>query len=196
MRLIVGLGNPGLEYELTPHNLGFLTIDRLAADAGIRVTRKEGNALAGPGKIAGQEILLAKPLSYMNLSGGPIKVLLRKYELTPADLLVIYDDLDLPWSAIRLRQKGSPGSHNGMKSIVSSLGTSEFARLRLGIHPGRPYGDGAKYVLRPLPREELDELDGILDRAAEVVRILLSDGAEKAMAAENRRAGGTNQEEA
>ena len=196
MRLIVGLGNPGPEYELTPHNLGFLTVDRLADDAGIRVSRKEGNALVGPGKIEGQDVLLAKPLSYMNLSGGPIKVLLRKYELTPADLLVIYDDLDLPWGAIRLRQKGSAGSHKGMKSVVASLGGTEFARLRLGVHPGRPYGDGAKYVLRPLGRDELKELDGVLDRAARVVRILLSEGAEKAMAAENRRAGGTNQEEA
>ena len=196
MRLIVGLGNPGPEYEFTPHNLGFLTIDRLADDAGIRVTRKEGNALVGPGKIAEQDVLLAKPLSYMNLSGGPIKVLLAKYDLTPADLLVVYDDLDLPWGSMRLRQRGSAGSHNGMKSVVGSLGTTEFDRLRLGVHPGRPYGDGARYVLRPLRREELEELDGILDRAASVVRVLLSEGAEKAMAAENRRAGGTNQEEA
>ncbi len=196
MRLIVGLGNPGPEYEFTPHNLGFLAIDRLAQDAGIRVDRKEGNALVGPGRIEQQDVLLAKPLSFMNLSGGPIKVLLRKYELTPADLLVIYDDLDLPWGAMRLRKMGSAGTHNGMKSVVASLGSTEFARLRLGAHPGRPYGDGARYVLRPLRRDELDELDGILDRAAKVVRILLSDGAEKAMAAENRRAVGTNQEEA
>jgi len=196
MHLIVGLGNPGEKYRLTPHNLGFLAIDRLAEDAGIRVSRPEGNALVGKGSVAGEEVVLAKPLSYMNLSGGPVKVLLDKYGLTPADLLLIYDELDLPWGSMRLKPKGSSGGHNGVESVIGSMKTQEFARLRLGIHPGRPVGDGARYVLRRFRREEEAELEDLTGRAADVVRLYLSDGAEKAMAVANRRAVGQRDEEA
>ena len=190
MRLIVGLGNPGPEYELTPHNLGFLTIDRLAEDAGIRVRRREANALLGEGSIEGRRVMLAKPLSYMNLSGGPVKSLVVKNELEPKDLLVVYDDLALPWGALRLRERGSAGGHHGMESIIDALKTDEFARLRLGINPGRPFGDGAKYVLRRLRPAEIDDLGEVLGQAAEIVRLLLSDGAAKAMTVANRRAEG------
>ncbi|MCB1019314.1 MAG: aminoacyl-tRNA hydrolase [Bryobacterales bacterium] len=196
MHLIVGLGNPGPEYALTPHNLGFLTIDRLAEDAGIRVVRPEAGALVGRGEIAGKPVVLAKPLSYMNLSGGPVKKLLEKYELGPERLLVIVDELDLPWASMRLKPKGSAAGHNGMKSILGSLGTADFPRLRLGIHPGRPIGNGAQYVLRQFRSAEVKELEEILSRAADVVRLYLSDGAEKAMAVANRRADGVNNEEA
>ena len=196
MQLIVGLGNPGPEYQLTPHNLGFLTIDRLAEQCGIRVVRPEAGALAGRGEIAGKPVLLAKPLSYMNLSGGPVSKLLERYDLAPDRLLVVYDELDLPWGSMRLKPKGSPAGHNGMKSIIGSLGTSEIARLRLGIHPGRPVGDGARYVLRQFRSSEVNELEEFLSRAADVVRLYLSDGAEKAMAVANRRAEGANNEEA
>lgn len=188
MHLIVGLGNPGPEYEQTPHNVGFLLIDRLAEKHGIRVNRPEGNALVGVGKIGGAEAILAKPLSYMNLSGGPVKTLLGKYELTADQLLVVYDELDLPWGGMRMRPKGSAAGHKGVASIISSLGSQEFARLRLGIHPGRPIGSGAKYVLRQFGRQELEELDQILERAAEVVELLMAEGVEKAMAVANRRA--------
>jgi PTH1 family peptidyl-tRNA hydrolase len=190
MRLIVGLGNPGPEYEHTPHNLGFLAIDRLAADANIRVNRPEGGAQVGVGTIAGEEVVLAKPLSYMNLSGGPTKKLLGKYDLEPSDVLVIYDELDLPWGSMKLKERGSAGGHRGMESMIQSLGTMDFERLRLGINPGRPLGDAARFVLRRLNREEVEELEGITERAAEVVRLLISEGAEKAMSVANRRAGG------
>jgi peptidyl-tRNA hydrolase, PTH1 family len=188
MRLIVGLGNPGAEYEHTPHNVGFLLIDRLAGKYGIRVNRPEGNALVGVGRIAGEDVVLAKPLSYMNLSGGPVKTLLGKYGLSAGELLVAYDELDLPWGGMRMRPRGSAAGHNGVASIISSLGSEEFTRLRLGIHPGRPIGSGAKYVLRLLSKVELEELDQILERAAEVVELYMAEGVEKAMAVANRRA--------
>lgn len=192
--LIVGLGNPGPQYSLTPHNLGFLTIDRLAADAGIRVSRPEANALVGRGEIGGSPVILAKPLSFMNLSGGPVKGLLRKYELELRDLLVVYDELDLPWGTMRLRQRGSAAGHNGMISIIDALNSQEFLRLRIGAHPGYRLADGAAYLLRPFKRSQEEELDAILGRAADIVRLLLSDGAAKAMAVCNRRAEGSDTE--
>jgi PTH1 family peptidyl-tRNA hydrolase len=192
--LIVGLGNPGPEYSLTPHNLGFLTIDRLAAGDGIRVSRPEANALVGRGEIAGSPVILAKPLSFMNLSGGPVKALLNKYELEARQLLLIYDELDLPWGTLRMRERGSAAGHNGMISVISALGTPEFLRLRIGIHPGRRVADGAAFVLQPFKRAQENELDAILGRAVDVVRLLISDGAAKAMAVCNRRAEGSDTE--
>ena len=185
--LVVGLGNPGEEYRWTPHNLGFLTVEDLARDAAIRLSRPEENALVGRGTIEGRDALLAKPLSFMNLSGSPVKRLLHRYDMPLERLLVVYDELDLPWGRLRLKQKGSPAGHNGMRSIVSSLGTSEFPRLRIGIHPGHPVSDGARYVLHPFSRSEIEEVEGIVKRAADVVRHTLRDGAQKAMARCNRR---------
>ena len=192
--LIVGLGNPGEQYSHTPHNLGFLTIDRLAGEEGIRVNRPEANALVGRGEINGSPVILAKPLSFMNLSGGPVKALLQKYELEPAQLLVIYDELDLPWGTLRLRQRGSAAGHNGMISVISSLQSPDFLRLRIGIHPGRRVADGAAYVLQPFRIAQEKDLDAILGRAADIVRLLLSDGAAKAMTVCNRRAEGSDTE--
>ncbi|MDE0265002.1 MAG: aminoacyl-tRNA hydrolase [Bryobacterales bacterium] len=185
--LIVGLGNPGEEYRQTPHNLGFLTVERLSEDAGVRVTRPEEDALVGCGQIGGKQALLAKPLSFVNRSGGPVKRLLRRYHLTPHRLLVVYDELDLAWGRLRLKQKGSAAGHNGMQSIIDALGTSEFPRLRIGIHPGHPVSNGARYVLRPFTRDEIEEVEEIVGRAAEVVRHALAEGTEKAMARSNRR---------
>lgn len=185
--LIVGLGNPGEEYRQTPHNLGFLTVERLAEDAGVRVTRPEEDALVGSGQIGGKRALLAKPLSFVNRSGGPVKRLLRRYRLPPHRLLVVYDELDLDWGRLRLKQKGSAAGHNGMQSIIDALGTSEFPRLRIGIHPGHPVSNGARYVLRPFTRDEIEEVGEIVGRAAEVVRHALAEGTEKAMARSNRR---------
>ncbi len=186
--LVVGLGNPGPQYRWTPHNMGFLTVDALAREAGIRVERPEENALVGRGTVSERSAVLAKPLSFMNLSGGPIKGLVRRYELPVNRLLVVYDELDLPWGRLRLRQKGSPAGHNGMKSIIASLGTSQFPRLRIGIHPGHPVGDRSRYLLRPLGRSRVEEVEGIAGRAADVVGDLLAEGAQKAMARCNRRA--------
>ena len=186
-RLVVGLGNPGDEFRRTPHNLGFLTLERLALDAGIRVARPEEEALVGIGEIGGRRALLAKPLLYMNRSGGPVKRLLGRYGLDPGQLLVVYDELDLAWGRLRLKQKGSSAGHNGMQSIVDSLGTSDFPRLRIGIHPGHPVSNGARYVLRPFARDEIEEVEEIVGRAADVVRHTLAEGTEKAMARCNRR---------
>ena len=185
--MVVGLGNPGERYVHTPHNLGFRAVDRVALDAGIRISRLQERALVGRGGIGGRDALLAKPLSYMNGSGEPVKRLLRRYRMQPGELLVVYDELDLPWGRLRLRRRGSAGGHNGMQSIVDSLGTCEFARLRIGVHPGRAVRDRARYVLRRLGEDEIGQVEGIVGRAAETVRHALAEGIDKAMARANRR---------
>lgn len=195
MFLVVGLGNPGPEYELTPHNLGFLAIDELARLEGVRVQRPEANALVGHGEIGKTDVVLAKPLSYMNLSGGPVKVLARKYEIPPERVLIVYDELALPWGHIRVRERGSAGGHNGVKSLIQGLGTQEFPRVRMGIQPDHPVADSARYVLAPVRRERLEELPEFIERAVDAVRTILSTGAEKAMAKFNRRAGGPKAED-
>ena len=136
MKLIVGLGNPGIEYQFTPHNLGFLAIDRIAHDCGVEVRNRQCHALTARAKIGGEPVLLAKPETFMNLSGMSVRELVAKYEIRPeSDLIVIYDELDLPLGTIRIRQRGSSAGHNGMKSIIGALGTQEFLRIRLGIAP-------------------------------------------------------------
>lgn len=193
--LVVGLGNPGPEYESTPHNLGFLTVDRLAGRHSIRVSRLECRALVGAGRVEGRPVLLAKPQTFMNLSGQSVKGLLDKHGLKPEHLLVIYDELDLPWTTLRIRPKGSAAGHNGMKDIIRCLGTDEFARLRLGIHPGHPVRDGAKFVLAPFKSGQKKELDELLDAASAAAESIIAQGVEKAMAAYNRRAPGSTREE-
>jgi PTH1 family peptidyl-tRNA hydrolase len=194
MYLIVGLGNPGPEYELTPHNLGFLVLDRLAEEEQIRFGWREAESLVGRGTVAGESVLLAKPLSFMNRSGGPVKALLNRYEIDLGRLLVVYDELALPWGELRIRQRGSDAGHHGMESVIAALGSQEVPRLRVGISPGFRVRDGAEFVLRPFRPRERRELDEILARAAGAVRTILSDGAAKAMTVYNRRAGGSNNE--
>lgn len=191
---IVGLGNPGPQYELSPHNLGFLAIDRLAARNGIKVVRPECRALAGVGRIGNAEVLLAKPQTYMNLSGTSVRPLLEKWELTPARLIVVYDDLDLPWGSLRIRAKGSAGGHHGMESVIRSVGTNEFVRVRLGVHPGCELRDDVEYLLAPLWSGLRKDLDPLLDRAAEAVESIIADGVAMSMTRFNRRAGGANEE--
>lgn len=193
--LVAGLGNPGPEYEKTPHNLGFLAVDRVAARHGIRVTRKEANSLVGLGAIQGRAAVLVKPQTFMNVSGPAVKALLDRYELSAANLLLVYDELALPWKQLRLRPKGSSAGHNGVKSVIRSVGTEEFARLRLGIHPGHPIGDGARFVLEPVRKAQWNELDEMLDQAADAIESVLAEGVEKAMAKYNRRAPGSTEEE-
>lgn len=195
MHLIVGLGNPGPEYAHTPHNLGFLTVDKLAREGGIHVGRPECRALVGLGRLEGRDVALAKPLSYMNLSGGPVKALLEKYGLGLESLMVVYDELNLPWSSVRIRERGSAGGHNGMKSVIQTLGSQEFLRVRLGIAPAHPVEDGAEYVLGPFRRSQEKEVEELVGRAAEAVRSILAEGAAKAMTRWNRRAEGQNTEE-
>ena len=194
MFLIVGLGNPGPEYAHTPHNVGFMTIDRLAEVCGLTVRRPECGALVGVGQVEGRPVVLAKPQSYMNLSGGAVKKLLEKYELQPADLVVIYDELNLPWSSVRIRLRGSAGGHNGMKSVIAALGTKEFMRVRLGVGPGHPVGDTTEYLLSPFRRSQQKELEELVGRGADAVRSILAEGAAKAMTRFNRRAGGQTTE--
>ncbi len=187
MRLIVGLGNPGPEYQWTPHNLGFLAVDEIANRASIRVERPEGKALVGRGKLAGEEVLLAKPQTYMNLSGISVRELLGKYELGPESLLALYDERDLPWGMIRIGERGSPGTHNGAKSLTSAVGTQEFSRLRLGCGPEHPVSDLAAYVLRPMKKAELESAAEMIAEAADAVELLLSVGTATAMNKYNRR---------
>ncbi|MCZ2153515.1 MAG: aminoacyl-tRNA hydrolase [Bryobacterales bacterium] len=193
--LIVGLGNPGNQYELTPHNLGFHVVDRLAERLGIRVSQRSSNALVGFGRKNDSTIILAKPQTYMNLSGSAVKPLLASKGLSTADLIVVYDDLDLPWTGLRIRLKGSAGTHNGMKSIVGNLGTSDFVRVRVGIHPEHPLGDAARFVLTKFRKADLADLAELLDYASDAVLAIVSEGAEKAMAKFNRRARGLFEEE-
>ena len=188
MRLIVGLGNPGPDYEWTPHNLGFLAVDALAGRAGIRITRPESKALVGLGKIGGQEVVLAKPQTMMNLSGASVRMLLERYEGAPADLIVLIDEVDLPWGMLRIRDKGLNSTHNGLKSIISALGTDEFVRVRIGVQPEKLWGDRREYVLRVMGREERKVAEEAVVAAAEAVEMILAEGTEKAMSRFNRKA--------
>ena len=187
MRLIVGLGNPGPEYQWTPHNLGFLTVDELANRGGIRVERPEAQALVGLGKVAGKEVILAKPQTYMNLSGNSVGRLMDKYEVQPEELLVMFDERDLPWGMIRIGERGSPGTHNGAKSVISAVGTQEFARLRLGCGPDHAVGDLAAYVLRPMKKNELEVAGEMVGNAGDAVELMLTQGIAAAMNKYNRR---------
>jgi PTH1 family peptidyl-tRNA hydrolase len=187
MRLIVGLGNPGPEYQWTPHNLGFLAVDELANRNAIRVERPESKALVGIGKVAGEEVILAKPQTYMNLSGISVCRLMEKYELEPEGLLVMFDERDLPWGMIRIGERGSPGTHNGAKSVTSVLGTQEFARLRLGCGPDHPVGDLAAYVLRPMKKSDLEVAAEMVASVGDAVELLLTQGIAAAMNKFNRR---------
>jgi len=196
MFLVAGLGNPGDEYSRTPHNLGFLTIDRLAERHGIRVTRRDSRALVGLGEIDGHEVMLAKPQTFMNLSGTSLAPLMEKHSVPPDRLVVVYDELDLPWLTLRIKPKGSPAGHKGMISVIGSLGTSSLVRVRLGIHPGRRLTSGAEYVLAPVRRSQEKELDGFVGYAADAVRSIIAEGVAMAMTKFNRRAPGSNIEEA
>jgi PTH1 family peptidyl-tRNA hydrolase len=196
MFLVAGLGNPGEEYALSPHNLGFLTVDRLAERHGIRVTRKDSKALVGVGEIDGQAVMLAKPQTFMNLSGTSVAPLMEKHSIPVEKLVVVYDELDLPWLGLKIKPKGSAAGHNGMKSVIGSLKTSDIARVRMGIHPGHKLSSGADFVLAPVKRSQRKELEEFVDYSADAVRSIIAEGVEKAMTRFNRRAQGLNTEEA
>ena len=192
--LVVGLGNPGEEYQNTPHNLGFMVIDRLAGSHAIRVSRKENMSLVGLGGIAGKRVAVAKPQTFMNLSGPAVKGLLERYELKPDRLIVVYDELDLPWGSMRIRLNGSAAGHNGVKSLIGSLGTNEFTRIRLGIDTGSP-AKGAQVVLGQFKRAQKQDVEETVVRAADAVEFILAEGAAQAMTKYNRRAQGLKTEE-
>jgi peptidyl-tRNA hydrolase, PTH1 family len=187
MRLIVGLGNPGPEYEWTPHNLGFLAVDGLAASAGIRVTRPEAKSYIGRGKVAGQEVVLAKPQTMMNLSGMAVRELLERHECSAAEMILLIDEVDLPWGMLRIRERGTGSTHNGFKSIVRAVGTDEFIRIRMGCQPEYPVGDLADYVLTPMRRAEREIAQQMARDAGEAVELILNEGVGRAMTRFNRR---------
>jgi len=188
VKLIIGLGNPGIEYQFTPHNLGFLTIDRIANRLGIEVRNRQCRALTARTTMAGEPVVLAKPETYMNLSGLSVRELAVEHQVDVSrDLIVIYDELDLPLGAIRIRQRGSSAGHNGMESILGALGTDEFLRIRLGIAPERKVADGVKYVLTPFRKAQFELVDGILDTAVQAVEMILKDGPAAAMNRFNRK---------
>jgi PTH1 family peptidyl-tRNA hydrolase len=189
-RLIVGLGNPGTEYEWTRHNLGFMLVDLLAREAGAQIKRRDCRALVGQAELEGERVELVKPQTYMNLSGESVACLLVKQEATEAknaaqSLIVISDDLALPFGMIRLRPRGSAGGHNGLKSIIASIKTDEFIRLRIGIQPLHPLNDTARFVLDQFSRAERLEVEKVLERSADALRAILRDGIDKAMSQYN-----------
>jgi PTH1 family peptidyl-tRNA hydrolase len=185
--LIVGLGNPGAEYEWTRHNLGFMLIDKLARDAGADVGRRECSSLVGRTVIEDCVVKLVKPRTFMNLSGEAVACFVAKQKLstTNESLLVISDDLALPFGTIRIRPRGSAGGHNGLKSIIGALGSDDFIRLRMGIQPEHPINDARRFVLDPFPKSVRSKLEEILDLSAEAVRTVLKDGVLKAMSEYN-----------
>ncbi len=182
MWLIVGLGNPGEKYANTRHNIGFHCLKHLANQHNLTFDGKRANARIAEGHIAGQRVALAKPQTFMNLSGQAVSGLHAWYKLDPAtDLLVIYDDMDLPFGRLRIRQRGSAGTHNGMKSIVGQLGTQEFARLRVGVDQPPQGWDAVRYVLGRFTKEEEEQLPNIYANVADAVELILREGVRAAM---------------
>jgi PTH1 family peptidyl-tRNA hydrolase len=179
--LIVGLGNPGREYAQTRHNIGFQVVSRLADKHGLNFSRVQNQAIIATGRVGGARVVLAKPQTWMNDSGQAVGPLVRFYKVELTRLLIVYDDLDRPSGSLRLRSEGGHGGHNGMRSIVTRLGTQEFARLRVGI--GRPPGrmDPAAYVLQPFARDEEILMDAARDRAVEAIECFLAEGIVSAM---------------
>jgi PTH1 family peptidyl-tRNA hydrolase len=180
--LIVGLGNPGASYERTRHNLGFMVVDRLAREAQTQVKRDECRALIGRAVIENQTVELAKPLTFMNLSGESVSCLLAKPDRSIEKLIVVSDDLAIPFGTIRLRPKGSHGGQNGLRSIIDCLRTSDFIRLRIGIMPEHPISNAKNFVLENFAKSEAETVEKVLERGAEAVRAVIADGVERAMA--------------
>jgi len=194
VKLIIGLGNPGVEYQFTPHNAGFLAIDRIAEFCNVSVANRRGRALTAKARLADTEVLLAKPETYMNLSGLAVAALVNEFEITnpSQDIIVIYDELDLPLGTIRIRERGSANGHNGAKSVSGALGTDEWLRIRIGV--GKPAledgreirSGGTDYLLSPMRKQELEKLDEVLDRVRQAVEAILSKGPGPAMSEFNR----------
>lgn len=184
MKLIVGLGNPGPEYERTRHNAGWQVVDAFAKKFRIAVTHHEKNALTGTGRVAGGSVLVAKPLTYMNLSGDAVRLLVNAYAETPAGMMVVYDDIDLPLGRLRIRPNGSAGTHNGMRSIIAELGTENFPRLRIGV--GAPQGRLRDYVLDEFAPEEQPIVDDTIKRSIDALVLFMRDDLRRAMNEFNR----------
>jgi PTH1 family peptidyl-tRNA hydrolase len=188
VKLIVGLGNPGDEYKFTPHNLGFLAIDRIAGSLGIEVRNRQHRALTARAVIGDVPVMLAKPETYMNLSGVSVQGLVQEYEAKPeSDLIVIQDELDFPLGTLRIHTRRSSAGHNGIESIIGALGTQDFLRIRIGVAPEHKITDGQGYLLSPLRKKELEVVDGVLDTVEEAVKVILKEGPAAAMNRFNRK---------
>ena len=188
MKLIVGLGNPGVEYQFTPHNLGFLAIDRIANEYGVEVKNRHCRALTARAVIGWETVLLAKPETFMNLSGISVRELVSKHEVrVEEDLIVIQDELDFPLGTLRLQRRRSSAGHNGVESIINALDTQDFLRIRMGVAPDRKIEDGMSYLLAPFRKAQLKVVDEMLEVAAEAVEVILTDGAAAAMNRFNRK---------
>jgi len=193
VKLIVGLGNPGPEYAFTPHNAGFLAVDRIAAICDVQIANRRARALTAKAKLAGHDVLLAKPETFMNLSGLSVAALLHELELGIEDLIVLYDELAIPLGTLRIRERGSSGGHNGVKSISGVLGTEEWTRVRIGV--GKPplesgrevKAGGTDFLLSPMRKAELNVLDEMLDQAVRAVETILTKGVSVAMQEFNRK---------
>jgi peptidyl-tRNA hydrolase, PTH1 family len=195
MLCVAGLGNPGSRYEDTPHNVGFAVIDELSRRHSITLGKDQGNTLAGAGFIGSERVILVKPQTFMNLSGNGVSAVLRYRNLTNRDLIAVFDELDLPWTALRIKKNGSAAGHNGVKSIIGALQTDEFIRVRVGIRPDTPFRDAAEYVLAPFRGKMKDEMEEVVSYTADAVESIVAEGADKAMAKFNRRARGIQEEE-
>jgi PTH1 family peptidyl-tRNA hydrolase len=189
VKLIVGLGNPGIEYQFTPHNLGFLVVDQIANEFGVEVRNRQCRALTGRVVIGSETVLLAKPETFMNLSGISVRELVSKHDVrVEEDLTVIQDELDFPLGTIRIQRKRSSAGHNGIESIISSLGTQDFLRIRMGVAPERKIEDGMSYLLSPFRKAQLKVVDEMLEVAADAVKAIVAEGAAAAMNRFNRKA--------
>jgi PTH1 family peptidyl-tRNA hydrolase len=188
VKLIVGLGNPGDEYELTPHNVGFLVADRIAGERGVEIRNRQCRALTARIQVGDEPVLLAKPETYMNLSGLSVRELVAEYEVKPeTDLIVIQDELDFPLGTLRIHTRRSSAGHNGIESIIGALNTQDFLRIRIGVTPERKVEDGQRYLLAPFRKADLAVVDGMIDTAVEAVQMILTEGAAAAMNRFNRR---------
>ena len=189
VKLIVGLGNPGIEYECTPHNLGFLAIDRIADDLRVEVRNRQCRALTARAVMGDEPVLLAKPETFMNLSGDSVRALVAKHEAQPeSDLIVIQDELDFPWGTLRIHRQRSSAGHHGIESIIEALGTQDFLRIRIGVAPDLKVEDGERYLLSPIRKAELKVVGEMLDTTAEAVKTILKEGPAAAMNRFNRKA--------
>lgn len=186
----MGLGNPGAEYDFSPHNLGFAVVDRLAVRNCVSLTRKQSQSLCGRWQVDDDEIWLIKPQTFMNLSGAAVKDWLVKQDCGPRNLLVIADDLDLPLGALRIRQQGGAAGHHGLESIIASIGSNQFARVRIGVRPEHPISDTVDYLLSPVKKSRRREWDEVVDRASQAIEAISRDGIAKAMNRFNQRASG------
>jgi peptidyl-tRNA hydrolase, PTH1 family len=187
VKLIVGLGNPGYEYQWTPHNLGFMAVDRLAEICKSEFSRREARARVASGRFHGEKVVLAKPQTFMNQSGVSVSGLLRTLDVPMDDLIVLVDDIDLPLGSLRVRRKGSAGGHNGLKSIIGALETDIFTRVRMGAGTDRPVDDLVSYVLSPFCERDQEAVAEMIEQAVEAVRVILKEGVDKAMNLFNRK---------